>query len=345
MTPRITVLMPVYNCQAYIEESVNSILNQTFSDFELIIIDDASTDNTVEILKTYIDPRIHLIIKPINKGYTDSLNSGLKLAKGEYIARMDGDDISLPDRFAKQIAFLDSNPDVILCGTRTRIIGTDRIFYVPDEHEKIKINLIMGFGISHPTVMMRNSAMEKYQLEYNPEMEPAEDYDLWTRMVFCGKLANLNEVLLLYRVHHNQTSSVRKQLQMENTRKIKLRMLQYLIPTIPVEYELFELKNNVEKNQLSSRKLRKRLKEKLVYMNNLAIENNIKKIYDPKLFVTFIKARKADLPSLFLRESATTPLKKIIDVLIFMPYFCWDMGLKGSIKYIVKNVLKMIHLK
>ncbi len=123
--PRITVIMPVYNCELYIKEAIDSILNQTFTDFEFLIIDDASTDKTVSIIKEYKDFRIQLIEKEGNKGISDSLNYGLKVAKGEYIARMDGDDISLPERFVKQVTFLDSNPDVILCGSNFGIIGTE----------------------------------------------------------------------------------------------------------------------------------------------------------------------------------------------------------------------------
>ena len=116
-SPKISVILPVYNSELYIKETIDRVLNQTFSDFELLIIDDCSTDKTVSIIKEYSDERICLIEKEKNSGLINSLNFGISLAKGEYIARMDGDDICLLERFAKQVAFLDKNPTIILCGT------------------------------------------------------------------------------------------------------------------------------------------------------------------------------------------------------------------------------------
>ena len=112
--PLVTVLLPAYNSEAFVRESLQSILDQTFTDFELIVIDDASTDGTVALVKAFQDSRIRLVQKPHNTGYTDSLNNGIRLARGRYIARMDADDISLPHRFQKQVQFLDAHPDVAL---------------------------------------------------------------------------------------------------------------------------------------------------------------------------------------------------------------------------------------
>ena len=112
--PKITVLMPVYNCELYIQEAIESILHETYSDFEFLILDDASTDQTVSIIKKYKDACIQLIEKLLKAGYTNSLNYGLTIARGKYIARMDGDDISFPDRFVKQVTYLEANPGVVL---------------------------------------------------------------------------------------------------------------------------------------------------------------------------------------------------------------------------------------
>lgn len=227
-SPKITVLMPVYNCELYVKEAVDSILNQTFSDFEFIIIDDASTDSTVSIIKSYNDPRIQLIEKPQNSGYTNSLNNGLSIAKGEYIARMDGDDISLPERFAKQVAFLDANPDVVLCGTVFTIIGTDIVVTVPENNENIKLAMLKDCCIGHPTVMIRKNTLNKFSLMYDATKEPAEDYDLWTRMLVIGKLHNLQEVLLQYRVHNLQVSQKRNEQQTNIALEIKTNLINHL---------------------------------------------------------------------------------------------------------------------
>lgn len=226
--PTITVIMPIYNCDLYVKEAIDSILNQTFSDFEFIIIDDASTDNTVSIVKKYNDLRIKLIEKEKNSGYTNSLNYGLSIAKGEYIARMDGDDISFPERFEKQIDFLDKNLDVVVCGSFFKIIGTDKIYAVCENHEEIKLAMLQECPMGHPTVMMRKKIFQEYNLIYDRSKEPAEDYDLWTRLVFLGKLHNLQEVLLNYRMHNSQVSNKRNNEQKKAAIEIKLNLLNHL---------------------------------------------------------------------------------------------------------------------
>jgi glycosyltransferase involved in cell wall biosynthesis len=233
--PKITVLMPVYNCELYIREAVDSILNQTFTDFEFLIIDDASTDATVAIIKTYNDSRIQLIQKPQNSGYTNSLNYGLSIAKGEYIARMDGDDISLPERFAKQVAFLDANQDVVLCGTFYSIIGTEKVITVPENFEDIKLTLLRKSCFGHPTVMIRKNSLDRLAVIYDVDKEPAEDYDLWVRLLAIGKMHNLQEVLLNYRVHNSQVSQKRERQQRNSALETSLNILQYLDCTIEAD--------------------------------------------------------------------------------------------------------------
>ena len=220
--PLVSVLMPVYNCESFIREAIQSVLNQTFTDFELLIIDDCSTDATLQILKSYLDSRIQLIEKEKNTGYTDSLNYGISIAKGKYIARMDGDDISLPRRFQKQFDFLESNPEVVICGTAIKIIGKDTIERHPSKHEDLQIKLCFSSVFHHPTVMIRADVLK--QNKYNKEFEPAEDYELWTRLAFVGKTANLEDVLLHYRIHSSQTSSVRKTIQDQNMFKCQMIM-------------------------------------------------------------------------------------------------------------------------
>lgn len=236
--PKVSVILPVYNCEQYILESVQSVLNQSFFDFELLIIDDCSTDNTLAIINEFKDSRIKLILKEKNTGYTDSLNYAISIAKGQYIARMDGDDICLPNRFEKQVAFLDENPKIILCGTAIQIIGTPRIFRHPSNHENIKVKLCFGNSFYHPSVMGR---IEVFQANpYDKTYEPAEDYDLWTRLAFQGELANLEEVLLMYRVHNSQVSNERKSLQYKSSLRCKLNMLAF-----------FKLLNNYDKDTIN----------------------------------------------------------------------------------------------
>lgn len=207
--PKISVVMSVYNSEKYIKEAVGSILAQTFSDFEFIIIDDGSSDGSLGILQSYEkkDSRIRIISRE-NKGLIYSLNEGVGQARGEYIARMDSDDISLPDRFEKQFRFMVDN-DLALCGTWATSIdenGNDisGINY-PPVAEKIKSFAILHNPFIHPSVMFRKGIFDKVG-GYRNNFKHIEDYELWTRIIFKYKSSNLAEYLLKYRVHSEQVT-------------------------------------------------------------------------------------------------------------------------------------------
>ena len=222
--PLISVILPVYNVSPYIKEAIDSILNQTFSDFELIIIDDCSTDATLDIVHQYNDDRIKIITKEKNKGLIDSLNFGISIAKGKYLARMDGDDISLPERFAKQVDFLEKNSNIIMCGTAYKTFGAiEKEIRHPSNHEKISVGLCISSTFGHPTIMGRKQIFEK--LKYNKKFEKVEDYELWSRLIFEGQVANLDEVLLFYRVHENQVSTLFNDVQRIKNVEIQLFLL------------------------------------------------------------------------------------------------------------------------
>ena len=275
-TPKISVLMPVYNCELYIKEAIDSILNQTYSDFEFLIIDDSSKDQTISIIKSYNDARIQLIEKPVNSGLTLSLNMGLRFAKGKYIARMDGDDISLPERFEKQVAFLEANEDTVVCGTAFSIIGTNEVVNVPENHEAIKLALLKNNCIAHPSVMMRKSILDKDSIFYNAAKESAEDYDLWVRLLKIGKLHNLQEVLLKYRVHDKQVSQKSTVQQVNSAIEIKL----YLLNCLDLEMQPNErkvLKKIITRNstvEFNEFEKFQKIKSKLLRSNNGFFEKN-----------------------------------------------------------------------
>lgn len=268
-TPLISVLLPVYNCEKYVFEAISSILNQTYSNFELIIIDDCSTDTTLQICKSFKDERIIRIEKEKNSGYTSSLNYGIGIAKGKYIARMDGDDVSLPTRFEKQVDFMEANGDVVVCGSSFSIIETDKLFILPEFNEDIKVRLLYENCIGHPTVMLRKNTLEKHAILYNPEMEPAEDYALWVQLLAFGKLHNLKECLLKYRVHESQVSNLRNERQMESARQTKLELLSYIKSTISKEDQNVYLKaiNPEEKLNFKEFLIFLDLKKKLIDAN------------------------------------------------------------------------------
>lgn len=204
----ISIIMPTYNNARYLSEAIDSILNQTFTDFEFIIVNDHSIDETAAILARYAyqDTRIHVIENNKNLGVARTLNRGIGIAQGEYIARMDSDDISLPDRFEKQVVFLDANPDVGVLGTQTLFIDENGQFCEqmtwekPATHNRLVWQLLSATPFCHPSIMMRACCLRKAG-GYDPDY-PNEDMQLWTRMVFSTKLANLGDTLLYYRMSY-----------------------------------------------------------------------------------------------------------------------------------------------
>ena len=220
--------MSVYNGMPYLPEAVKSILNQTYKNFEFIIIDDASTDQSAKYLRFLKDKRIKLIKNSKNLGLAASLNKALKFAKGEYIARMDADDISLPKRFEKQIKFLLKNPSIDLCGTWANLVDAkgkiicDKKY--PTQPGKVKRAITWYTAVIHPTYMAKKSffkKMEGYRLDY----DFAEDYDLLARAKNKFKIANVGEKLFLWRLA-DQRRSRANMIKMDKIElKIKLESL------------------------------------------------------------------------------------------------------------------------
>lgn len=227
MPPKISVVMPVYNSEAYLGEAIDSVLNQTFQDFELIIIDDASQDRSKEIIGSYTDPRIILIINEHNIGVAKSLNKGIDKSTGRYIARMDSDDICREDRFMKQYLHMEQNSHIAVCGSFAEIIGNGEQLNYPTEPGEIASSLFFYCCITHPTVMMRREFLDQHNLRY-PEQYKAEDYKLWVDISRTGRISNIPEILLSYRRHSTQVTSQSLSSIVESTRNIRLENLRGL---------------------------------------------------------------------------------------------------------------------
>lgn len=201
--PRVSVLMSVFNGARYLRESVESILNQTYANFEFIIVDDGSTDDSTWILRSYQDPRI-LVIFQNNCGLAAALNRGLAQARGEFVARQDQDDVSLPDRLASQVRYLDWRRDVALVGTGAQLINADgslrQIARQLTDSVHLRWALLFCNPFIHGSVMIRRRALEgvgKYTTD--PQRQPPEDYELWSRIALRWNVANLPEPFLRYR--------------------------------------------------------------------------------------------------------------------------------------------------
>ena len=224
--PLVTVLMPVYNGQDFLCDSLHSILKQSYKNLEVLIIDDGSTDESATIIRSFKDPRIRLEQHERNLGIAAALNQGLKLAKGSYIARMDCDDISEPNRVTVQVNFMEKHPKVGICGTWAREMGNRNAIHVfPQDFEGIKARLLFGSPLAHPTVMLRRAMIEEHELCYDPQALHAEDYELWARAAEFFPLANIPKPLLQYRVHGRQISSEFLAQQRNTTVSIQQRQL------------------------------------------------------------------------------------------------------------------------
>lgn len=219
---KISVILPVYNSQDYVREAIQSVLNQTYSDFELIIINDGSTDNSSGIIESFKDKRIMYINNSKNSGLISTLNEGLRRANGKYIARMDADDICLPDRFQKQVEVLEKSDDVVLVSSDFyELKGSNlKLSTGFNGSDEIKTVLLFAPGIAHPTVMMRNIFKEK-SIQYNSHFLHVEDYQLWTELSFIGDMINIDRPLLKYRSHNAQVSAQFGSVQRTNSEKVR----------------------------------------------------------------------------------------------------------------------------
>jgi glycosyltransferase involved in cell wall biosynthesis len=201
MNPLVSVIIPVYNVQDYVMQCLQSIINQTYSNLEIWIVNDASTDHTEEIISYIKDSRIQIINNDCNLGLAESVNRSISESTGKYIARMDADDVALPTRIERQVDYLERNPDVDILGTAMQSFGYSRYtHYFPSSHDRCKAQLLFNVCFGHPTVMMRSEIFSNKGNLYRSELRQySEEYELWCRLVDDYKFCNLPDVLLRYR--------------------------------------------------------------------------------------------------------------------------------------------------
>lgn len=223
---KVSVVMSVYNEEKYIKDSIYSVINQTFSDWELIIIDDGSSDKTVEMIHTFQDDRIRLYCNEKNEGLIHNLNLGLSLATGDYIARMDGDDISEPTRFEKQVSYLDQHEDVVMTGCYVETFGNENHKWRPKNQAQIlKATMLLRPVLAHPSIMFRRERIEKHEIRYHSEYKHAEDYKFISDVSQIGNLAVVEEVLFRYRIHAAQVTSKGNTVQAATADRVRKELL------------------------------------------------------------------------------------------------------------------------
>ncbi|PGA14220.1 hypothetical protein COL65_22230 [Priestia aryabhattai] len=279
--PLVSVIMSVYNTEnSYLVEAIESILNQTYENFEFIIIDDCTNEGNVEVIKKYKDSRINLIQNKNNLGLTRSLNKGIKLAKGKYIARMDADDISELDRFEKQINYLEENPEVMVLGGYAQILGKNKIFMSKlEDDETFKIRMMFfNCALAHPTAMINKNLLISHHIQYDESIKKSQDYMLWVECMLVSKIRVLNDVVLQYRIHDQQITIANSEEQKKCTIEIQKKLLELLIEE-PISEEIGNLHYSIASGQYCSS-----IENYERHMNTLIKSNENKLLYDKKKF-------------------------------------------------------------
>jgi glycosyltransferase involved in cell wall biosynthesis len=242
--PKVTVLMAIYNEELFVGDTVRSILGQGFDDFEFLIIDDCSNDNTLDLVASFQDRRIRIVRNEVNVGLTASLHKGVNLARGHYIARIDAGDIAMADRLLFQVEYLDKNRDFGVVGSKFHEIDVSGVIVCEDRGFKasdLGIRLIgcLVSPFTHPSVMLRKSVLDKYNLNYNLNYIVCQDYELWSNILSCSRGDILQEVLVLSRLR-NGISSLRLNMQLEVSNNIALTVIKREYPHINMEYKQVE---------------------------------------------------------------------------------------------------------
>ncbi len=225
-SPLVSVVMPTFNSEKWIGAAVGSILSQTLRDLELIVVDDGSADATAEVVSGIHDSRIKLIRLARNSGSAVARNRAIEVARGEFVALMDSDDIALPHWLERQVGYLRQNPDCGLRGAWIRAFGArEGIWTCYEHHDHIKADLLFRCGMNQNTVVFRRELMNNLGLKYDENFDVAQDYEFWTRCIDRMRFSNAQEVLVNYRIHKNNVSVRRKSKSFSNAQEIRLRQL------------------------------------------------------------------------------------------------------------------------
>lgn len=288
---KVSVLMPVYNAKAYLAEAIDSIISQTFTDWELILVNDGSTDKSEEIILSYSDKRIKYLKNSENKGIIYTRNLMIEIAEGEYIAFLDSDDISMPDRLNEQVSFFENNSDYALCGTWSTMIDKDgkqiRKINMPSSYEDIRCSLLFINTFVQSSIMIRREVLVKYP--YDKNYPVAEDYELWCRLSRLHKLKNLPVHLTKYRWHGNNISESRKAQMDSLVKDIYKRELSF-IGVNPSDEEL-SLHAAIKDRTAINLPTKTYLKALSTWLRNLANCSINEEIYNRDTFIATIAFR------------------------------------------------------
>ena len=235
--PLISVVLPVYNADNFVGDTIHSILNQTLKDFELIILNDCSIDSSEDVILSFSDSRIRYVKNEANLKLIKTLNLGFSLAKGKYIARIDADDIAIPDRFQKQVDFLEKHLEYGIVGSFAQSFGSNNsLLKFITEDEDIRYALLSYNPFIHSSVMLRSSVIHTNNLTFDLSKTHVEDYDLWIRLLQFTKGKILPEILVKYRVHDQQISKIHLEEQIERSIQLQYGYLKKIL-FLEIEYD------------------------------------------------------------------------------------------------------------
>ncbi|WP_310556095.1 glycosyltransferase family 2 protein [Flavobacterium sp.] len=332
-TPEISVIMPVFNASKYLKEAIESILNQNLNNFEFIILNDNSTDNSLEIIKEFqlIDQRIILIDKKENCGPSKIRNEGIELAKAEFIAFMDADDVAISTRFEKQIAVLKNNDNIGLCGSWFKLFGDnieDQIIKHYEYHDELKVNFLLECYIGNPTVMLKKSLLK--DLRFKNEFRVMGDYELWSRLIQSTEFYNIQEVLVNYRWHQSNITI---------TTNVNRKEIHLLIRTNQLsEFGINLNSPNLDCYFLSLEYSERQTPEKIktiIDCGKLLIKKNL----ELKIFNQFVLEKKInETICKLIVKAKNNNLNFLFYVLKFEFYFFNELKFKHKLKVILKSI-------
>ena len=322
----ISVVMSTYNTSVPIlKEAVESILNQTFRDFEFIIIDDGSTNDAPAYLHTLSDPRIQISRNEVNIGITKSLNIGFRKAQGKYIARMDSDDISFPDRFEKQFAFMESHPEAIVCGSTVVAPGQARSFQKRKiegmDSYRVKM-LFRNPGPAHPTAFLRREKLIQYHIEYDESLRYSQDYGLWTVISQYGDICILPEALIAFRKHEGQITSMHREKQIQCDKVTQRKLLTQLLGNVTEEE--VDLHYTCSTGYFPDAKISPQVG---MWYDRLVSANREKRIYDQvklKQYIVMIKEK-------LIRQTYTEDMSGFQKMMLYLRYIPLGTALQKTV--------------
>lgn len=288
--PLVSVLMAAHNEEEHVGHAAKSILTQTVTDLELIVVDDGSTDGTPGILRSIQDPRLHLFRAETNLGRSSARNWALEKAQGSYLAFMDADDISLPGRLETQLQFLKARPEIDVCATALTTFGGDaeEIWRPPGNPERIRAQLLFECPLFLPTALFHREVFENPRIRFNPEFNDAEDYDFWTRLSCHVKIANLQEVFYRYRYDPKRRAQDREKKRQESIQVQKRELKALGIVPTPRELHLLSAMSKPPGYVLKSSR---DVAELISWLDLLLASNREKNVYSQQALLETIEAR------------------------------------------------------